>query len=101
MFDSGSCLAGYGFPFYVISASPQDVVQSALEGIVPADRIFGTQLEYDSSTGEISAIRRLWQNYCTAGIGNQDADDARSHDLYGRRQFGPIRDAPREYRLRS
>jgi 2-hydroxy-3-keto-5-methylthiopentenyl-1-phosphate phosphatase len=60
-FEKG--LAGYSFPFYVISASPQDVVQSALEGIVPADRIFGTQLEYDSSTGEISAIKRVSAGY--------------------------------------
>ena len=51
-FEKG--LDGYGFPFYVLSASPQDVVQSALEGIVPADRIFGTKLGYDASTGEIS-----------------------------------------------
>jgi HAD superfamily phosphoserine phosphatase-like hydrolase len=53
----------YGFQFYVISASPQDVVQSALEGIVPADHIFGTQLEYDASTGEISSIKRVSAGY--------------------------------------
>lgn len=53
----------YSFQFYVISASPQDVVQSALEGLVPADRIFGTQLEYDETTGEISAIKRVSAGY--------------------------------------
>jgi HAD superfamily phosphoserine phosphatase-like hydrolase len=53
----------YSFEFYVISASPQDVVQSALEGIVPADHIFGTQLEYDDATGEISAIKRVSAGY--------------------------------------
>jgi 2-hydroxy-3-keto-5-methylthiopentenyl-1-phosphate phosphatase len=53
----------YSFQFYVISASPQDVVQSALEGIVPADHIFGTQLEYSASTGEISAIKRVSAGY--------------------------------------
>ncbi len=53
----------YGFQFYVISASPQDVVQSALEGIVPADHIFGTQLEYDGSTGEICSIKRVSAGY--------------------------------------
>jgi len=47
----------------VISASPQDVVQSALEGIVPADHIFGTQLEYDDSTGEICSIKRVSAGY--------------------------------------
>ncbi len=53
----------YSFQFYVISASPQDVVQSALEGIVPADHIFGTQLEYDDATGEICAIKRVSAGY--------------------------------------
>lgn len=47
----------------VISASPQDVVQSALEGIVPADHIFGTQLEYSASTGEISAVKGVSAGY--------------------------------------
>jgi 2-hydroxy-3-keto-5-methylthiopentenyl-1-phosphate phosphatase len=53
----------YRFPFYVISASPQDVVQSALEGIVPADHIFGTQVGYDASTGEICSINRVSAGY--------------------------------------
>ena len=60
-FEKG--LASYNFQFYVISASPQEVVQSALEGIVPADHIFGTQLEYSASTGEISAIKRVSAGY--------------------------------------
>jgi phosphoserine phosphatase len=60
-FEKG--LDPYSFQFYVISASPQDVVQSALEGIVPADHIFGTQLEYSASTGEISAIKRVSAGY--------------------------------------
>jgi len=60
-FEKG--LDNYNFQFYVISASPQDVVQSALEGIVPADHIFGTQLEYSASTGEISAIKRVSAGY--------------------------------------
>jgi HAD superfamily phosphoserine phosphatase-like hydrolase len=60
-FEKG--LDPYGFQFYVISASPQDVVQSALEGIVPADHIFGTQLEYDGSTGEICSVKRVSAGY--------------------------------------
>ena len=51
------------FQFYVISASPQDVVQSALEGIVPAEHIFGTELEYDGSTGEICSVKRVSAGY--------------------------------------
>ncbi len=60
-FEKG--LHSYDFQFYVISASPQDVVQSALEGIVPADHIFGTQLGYDASTGEICSIDRVSAGY--------------------------------------
>lgn len=60
-FEKG--LESYTFQFYVISASPQDVVQSALEGIVPPDHIFGTQLEYDASSGEISSIHRVSAGY--------------------------------------
>jgi hypothetical protein len=60
-FETG--LDGYSFPFYVISASPQDVVQSALEGIVPANRVLGTRIEYDDSTGEICSIKRVSAGY--------------------------------------
>jgi phosphoserine phosphatase len=60
-FEKG--LDPYSFEFYVISASPQDVVQSALEGIVPADHIFGTQLGYDASTSEINSINRVSAGY--------------------------------------
>ena len=50
---------GCRFSFYVISAAPQDVIQSALEGIVPPDHIFGTVLEFDDATGEITSIARV------------------------------------------
>src|SRR6516162_3430390 len=36
----------YKFSFYVISAAPQEIIQSALEGIVPSDQIFGTRFRY-------------------------------------------------------
>src|SRR5437762_11076333 len=35
---------GHHFNFYVVSASPEEVIHSALEGIVPKDHIFGTKL---------------------------------------------------------
>ncbi|HZT39990.1 MAG TPA: HAD-IB family phosphatase [Bryobacteraceae bacterium] len=47
---------GYGFSFYVVSAAPQEVIQSALEGIVPPDHIFGTRFRYDAQSGEIESI---------------------------------------------
>jgi phosphoserine phosphatase len=49
---------GHHFEVYVISAAPVEIVRSALEGIVPADHIVGTEFEY-SSSGEIQTIRRL------------------------------------------
>src|SRR5271169_2901385 len=55
---------GYKFHFNVISAAPQEIIQSALEGIVPAERIFGTRFRYNESTGEVDSIIRA-----TAGWG--------------------------------
>src|SRR5207244_3669639 len=47
---------GHQFSFYVVSAAPREVVVSALDGIVPADHIFGTELEYDPDTGEVRSM---------------------------------------------
>src|SRR6266850_243951 len=52
-------LDGYQFSFYVISAAPEEVIQSALEGIVPADQIHGTRFHYDVHSGEIQSIIRV------------------------------------------
>src|ERR1700745_1747470 len=49
---------GYNFSFYVISAAPQEIIQSALEGIVPPEHIFGTRFRYNESTGEVDSIIR-------------------------------------------
>src|ERR1700719_4526688 len=46
------------FSFYVISAAPQEIIQSALEGIVPPDHIVGTRFRYNESTGEVDSIIR-------------------------------------------
>jgi phosphoserine phosphatase len=46
------------FDFNVISAAPQEIIQSALEGIVPPDHIFGTRFRYDEATGEVTSIIR-------------------------------------------
>ncbi len=48
---------GYKFSFYVISAAPQEIIQSALEGIVPPENIFGTRFHY-AENGEVAAIIR-------------------------------------------
>jgi phosphoserine phosphatase len=49
---------GYKFSFYVISAAPQEIIQSALEGIVPPEQIFGTRFRYNESNGEVESIIR-------------------------------------------
>ncbi len=46
------------FHFYVISAAPQEIIQSALEGIVAPDHIFGTRFRYNEDTGEVESIIR-------------------------------------------
>jgi 2-hydroxy-3-keto-5-methylthiopentenyl-1-phosphate phosphatase len=56
-------LDGHRFAFYVISAAPQEVIQSALEGIVPENRIFGTKFYYNPETGEIQSILRVPAGY--------------------------------------
>ncbi len=54
---------GYRFAFYVISAAPEEVIQSALEGIIPPDRIHGTRFRYSPATGEIESIARVAAGY--------------------------------------
>ena len=56
-------LDGYRFAFFVISAAPEEVIQSALEGIVPPDRIYGTRFRYDPASGEIESIVRVPAGY--------------------------------------
>ena len=56
-------LDGFAFSFYVISAAPQEVIQSALEGIVPPDHIYGTQFQYDAASAEIQSILRVPAGY--------------------------------------
>lgn len=61
------CLAtgidGYCFDFFVVSAAPQEVVNAALEGIVPPERIVGTQFDFDRETGEITGVVRVPAGY--------------------------------------
>src|SRR5260370_26796995 len=57
-----SGIDGYHFDFFVLSAAPVEVIQSALEGMVPADHIFGTEFLY-TSRGEIDTIVRATAGY--------------------------------------
>ena len=72
-------ITGFHFDFYVLSAAPVEIVQSALEGIVPKDHIFGTEFLYKDS-GEIATITRA-----TAGYGKVFVLD----QLQTRAQIGP------------
>jgi 2-hydroxy-3-keto-5-methylthiopentenyl-1-phosphate phosphatase len=53
----------YHFSFYVISAAPEEVIQSALEDIVPPDHIFGARFHYHPQTGEIESVVRVPAGY--------------------------------------
>jgi len=56
-------IEGHRFSFYVISAAPEEVIQSALEGVVPPDHIFGTRFLYDQNSGEIQSVIRVPAGY--------------------------------------
>jgi HAD superfamily phosphoserine phosphatase-like hydrolase len=72
-------IQGFHFDFYVLSAAPVEVIESALEGIVPRDHIFGTEFRY-TETGEIDTL------VCaTAGYGKVAALDRLQNQL----QIGP------------
>ena len=76
-----NAIDGHRFDFHVVSASPQEVIESALEDIIPSDHIHGTQLLYDES-GRVESIVRV-----TAGYGKVAVLD----DLQRQFQIGPER----------
>ncbi|HUB01190.1 MAG TPA: HAD-IB family phosphatase [Terriglobales bacterium] len=55
-------IEGFHFDFYVLSAAPVEVIQSALEGIVPQDHIYGTEFKYREN-GEIDTLVRATAGY--------------------------------------
>jgi HAD superfamily phosphoserine phosphatase-like hydrolase len=74
-----SGIPGYHFDFYILSAAPVEIVQSALEGLVPKGHIFGTEFQYNEA-GEIETVTRA-----TAGYGKVFVLD----QLQTRAQIGP------------
>jgi phosphoserine phosphatase len=58
-----SDIDGRHFTYYVVSAAPQEIVKSALEGIIAQDHIIGTEFRYDAATGEIASIARVPAGY--------------------------------------
>lgn len=76
-----SGIEGYRFDFHVLSAASQEVVESALENILSAKNIHGTQIVYDAS-GHVESIVRV-----NAGYGKVALLD----DLQAEHQVGPDR----------
>ena len=76
-----SAIDGYQFSFYVISAAPEEVIQSALEDIVPADQIYGTRFQYNPVSEEIQSIIRVPAGYGKVAVLEQlQAELQISHD---------------------
>jgi 2-hydroxy-3-keto-5-methylthiopentenyl-1-phosphate phosphatase len=63
-------IEGYQFDFSILSAAPVEVIQSALEGVVPPERIYGTQFHYNSR-GEIETIVRATAGYGKVAVLDQ------------------------------
>ncbi len=54
---------GFRFDFYVLSAAPWEVVNSALEGIVPPDHIIATRFGFAEETGEVENVEQVAAGY--------------------------------------
>src|SRR5436190_3026446 len=54
---------GHRFDFYVISAAPEEVVLSALDGIVPPDHVVGTRFQFQENGGQIGSLVRVAAGY--------------------------------------
>lgn len=64
-------LGGHEFAFHVVSAAPEEVIQSALEGILPPGNIHGTRFRYHPTSGEIDSIIRLPAGYGKVAVVDQ------------------------------
>jgi phosphoserine phosphatase len=62
---------GFRFTFCVVSAAPEEVIRSALEGVVPPERIYGTRFRYDPGSGEIQSIVRVPAGYGKVAVLDQ------------------------------
>jgi phosphoserine phosphatase len=73
------------FQFVVISAGPREVVQSALEGMVPPENVFGTEFDYDPSGLEIASVKRVPAGYgkvCVLQELEQKFETRPDHTIY-------------------
>lgn len=56
-------LETFQFSVHVLSSAPEEVIQSALAGVIGESHIHGTQFRYMSDTGEIQSIVRAPAGY--------------------------------------
>lgn len=80
-----SGIGGRVFEFFVISAAPEEVIKSALEGIVPPEHIFGTKFAYDEQTGEVKGIKRVSAGYGKVAVLSElktDRQISQDHIVY-------------------
>jgi phosphoserine phosphatase len=59
----GRGVEGHQFSFFVASAAPREIVQSALAGVVPPEHIIGTELDFEPETGEVRSVARTAAGY--------------------------------------
>jgi phosphoserine phosphatase len=56
-------IPGYRFDFFVVSAAPEEVIHSALEGMLPREHIIGSRFGYHADSGEIDSVERVTAGY--------------------------------------
>lgn len=56
-------LPSFPFSFFVVSAAPREIVESALAGVVPPENILATEFDYEPDTGEVRSVRRVRAGY--------------------------------------
>jgi len=74
----------HDFVFYVISAAPREVVESALEGIIAPERIFGTEFDY-AEDGTIVDVKHTTAGYGKVAVLDRLRDEwntSRSRIIY-------------------
>jgi hypothetical protein len=66
-----NAIEGHQFSFHVVSAAPEEVVISALEGIVDSRQIHAARFRYDAVTGEVESIVRVPAGYGKVAVLDQ------------------------------
>lgn len=67
----------------MVSAAPEEVIQSALEGVVDPSHIYGTRFRYDAESGEIESIVRLPAGYGKVAV----VDELRGNAAIGQHRI--------------